>query len=107
MGQHMELRQAQAVGHRQHVLGMFPQVVATVVAAMVRAAVADQIGSDHEAAVEHRSQALERGGVVQPAMQGQHRDAVLRPPGPYRNFNTVEVQQVILGTAQRMHRNSP
>ncbi|MNJ79045.1 hypothetical protein D3C77_769480 [compost metagenome] len=58
---------------------------------MIRAAVADQVGGNHEATVEHGCQAFERGGVVQPAMQGQHRYAVFRPPATHGNFNAVEV----------------
>ncbi|MNE43865.1 hypothetical protein D3C80_1380610 [compost metagenome] len=91
MGQHMELRQAQAVGHRQHVFGMLPQVIAAVVATMARTAMADQVGGHHEAAVQHRCQALERGSVIQPAMQGQYGDTVFCPPGANRYFNAIEV----------------
>ncbi|MNE46126.1 hypothetical protein D3C80_1404480 [compost metagenome] len=107
MGQHMELRQAQAVGHRQHVFGMLPQVIATVAAAMVRTAMADQVGGHHKATVQHRCQAFERGSVIQPAMQGQYGNTVFGAPGADRYFNTIEVEQVIFRTAQRTHCNSP
>ncbi|MNO54182.1 hypothetical protein D3C76_446470 [compost metagenome] len=107
VGEHMELRQAQAVGHRQHVLGMFPEVIAAVVAAMRGTAVADQVRRYDEASVEHRRQTLERCGIVQPTVQRQHRNAVFRAPGAHSDFHAVEVKQVILGTAQRTHRDSP
>ncbi|MNP57144.1 hypothetical protein D3C76_1519440 [compost metagenome] len=68
---------------------------------------ADQVRGHDETAFEHRRQALERGGVVQPAVQGQHRHTVFRPPTTHGNLDSVKVQQMVLGTERRTHALSP
>ncbi|MNH12505.1 hypothetical protein D3C79_720500 [compost metagenome] len=67
----------QLLGNPQHIVGIVGQGITRPRRAMLRVTMPGQVQGDDAQALQPRRQAGEAVGVVQPAVQGDHRQAVL------------------------------
>lgn len=92
MPQQGETLQAQLFGDLQHIMGIVPQGVAGTGRPMPRMAMTGHVQGNDPQALEPGGQAGETVGVVQPAMQGDHRSAIFRSEQVGRQLDVGQAQ---------------
>ncbi|MNT62811.1 hypothetical protein D3C72_2005690 [compost metagenome] len=82
---------------------MFPQVVTAVGPTVLGATVTGQIRGHDKTIAQQGGDTLERGRVVQPTMQGEHRRVTFIAPGSQGEVITVDVQRLLTPDMAQTH----
>ncbi len=92
MAQQGETLPTQLLGHPQHIMGVVGQGIAGAKRPVLGVTMPGQVQGDDAQAFQLRRQAGEAVGVVQPAMQGDYRQSVIRAEQVRRQFDMAQAQ---------------